>query len=367
MKHHFCTYFDSYYLTRGLALYESLVRNCPDFQLWILCLDDGTWQILSRLGLAKTRLIRLEELERRFPELLAAKANRNRLEYYYTCTPALPAFVLDAAADLDRVTYLDADMWFFADPQGIFDELGSSSISIVPHRYSELAKRLETKSGVFNVSWITFRRDAEAARCLDKWKSQCIEWCYDRAEDGLNADQKYLDAWPSTYSNLFIIEHPGAGCAPWNIANYRITEERGSVRLDGKPLYFYHFHGLTRLSETIYDPVLSHFDTPITSASRHLIYVPYIAALCALQKMLAEADGEHHPLGNIRQQLYSQAGGEKDGKTGFLASLRRGLHISRGVLERKHLFIPSLGRLVEEMEPMLGKSIPGIASISSRR
>lgn len=365
MKHHFCTYFDSYYLTRGLALYESLVRHCPEFQLWILCLDEGASQILSRLKLPHARLIRLEELEARFPELLSAKAGRNRLEYYYTCTPALPAFVLDASAEVDRITYLDADMWFFADPQGIFDELGSSSIGIVPHRYSEKARRLEAKSGVFNVSWITFRRDAEAARCLETWKSQCIEWCYDRPEDGLNADQKYLDAWPSSYSNLHIIEHPGAGCAPWNIANYQVAKNGAAVELDGRPLYFYHFHGLARVSDTIYDPVLSHFDAPVTKQTRDLIYIPYIAALYALQTMLSEADGENHPLGNIRKELYSQPPSETANKP--VAVFRKAAHIARCIVAGRHLFIPSLPRLAKDMEPSLSHTIPGLGATAGRR
>jgi len=60
----FCTYFDSHFLTRGLALYESLVRHCPCFRLFVLCMDDKCYEILSRLNLPLMEPIRLEDFEK---------------------------------------------------------------------------------------------------------------------------------------------------------------------------------------------------------------------------------------------------------------------------------------------------------------
>jgi hypothetical protein len=45
---HYATYFDRHYLTRGLALYRSLVRHSRPFALWVLCLDKETHRTLSR-------------------------------------------------------------------------------------------------------------------------------------------------------------------------------------------------------------------------------------------------------------------------------------------------------------------------------
>ncbi|MGO8085215.1 hypothetical protein [Rhizobium leguminosarum] len=37
-------------------------------------------------------------------------------------------------------------------------------------------------------------------------------------------DQKYLDEWPDLYANCHIIEHPGAGVAPWNYEKLYFTQ-----------------------------------------------------------------------------------------------------------------------------------------------
>src|SRR5437588_11232371 len=133
---YFCTYFDKGFLPRALALRESLARWCPEFQLWALCLDDESCAAVRRLNLPGFEAISLPELERADPDLLHAKQNRSRVEYYYTLSPALPLHVLGAHPEVELLTYLDADLFFYADPQPLFDELEGASVGIIPHRFS---------------------------------------------------------------------------------------------------------------------------------------------------------------------------------------------------------------------------------------
>ncbi len=56
--------------------------------------------------------------------LRAAKQTRNALEYCWTCTPSVALWVLRHRPELESVTYVDADLMFFSDPEPLFDELG---------------------------------------------------------------------------------------------------------------------------------------------------------------------------------------------------------------------------------------------------
>ena len=44
----YCTLFDSFYLTRGLAMYESLKRQTGNFHLYIFAFDDDTYSFLKK-------------------------------------------------------------------------------------------------------------------------------------------------------------------------------------------------------------------------------------------------------------------------------------------------------------------------------
>jgi len=274
----FCTYFDRNYLTRGLALYASLVRHCQrPFSLWILCFDDETYAILTRLNLPGVHLISQQEFEADDAELVRTKATRSRVEYYWTCTPSLPRYILRRHPEVDLITYLDADLYFYGAPQLMYDELGSGSILIIEHRYAPEHAELATTSGIYNVGVMVFRRDARGLACLQWWRERCLEWCYMRAEDGRFGDQKYLDDWPQRFHGVVVLQHPGAGLAPWNLSRYDLRFGRSGATVDGLPLVFYHFHGYKAVSKRIVQ--ISGPSYRISSHQVRWLYQPYIAAL----------------------------------------------------------------------------------------
>ena len=283
--YHFCTYFDQHYLPRGLALYRSLKEHCSDFQLWVLCLDGATYDVLSSLHLPCARLIALGDLEAGDEELLGAKYNRSRVEYYFTCTPSLPLSILHDQPEVKCITYLDADLFFFADPAPIFDEVADHSVAIVAHRFPPNLRHLETH-GIYNVGWLSFRRDQHALACLRWWRDQCIEWCYDRVDNGRFADQEYLDDWPTRFRDVIVLQHKGANLAPWNLANYSVGTHENQIWVDEQPLVFFHFHGLRQVKWKIYDPGLDQYQVKLSHTVRRSIYAPYLQSLLRIRRRL---------------------------------------------------------------------------------
>lgn len=285
---HFCTYFDHRYLPAGLALHASLSRVCPAFTLWVLALDERAAAWLESNAPPTMRVVRLADLEAADRELAAVRSSRTMVEYYFTCSPCLPRYLI-RAHHLDEITYLDADLWFFSSPEPLFDELGADAVAIVPHRFTAEAARTHLRYGRYNVGWLTFRATDEGMACLEWWRARCLEWCFDRVDGDRYADQKYLDRFQSLFAGVHAVPHPGANLAPWNVAGHEIRCENGAMQVDGRPLVFFHYQGLRPVSATHYDTNLAGYGARLTPALREGVFAPYIAELRTCESAASEA------------------------------------------------------------------------------
>lgn len=266
---HYCTLFDSKYLPQGLALYESLKRHSSEpLTLHVLPMDEECLNQLVRDRLSSISVTPLDAFEDWF-DLVAVRKRRTFQEYCWTCASGFAWCV--SCFGIDEVTYLDADTFFFGDPEQVFAEIGYRSIGIIPHRFPPHRKQMEV-NGKFNVSWVTFRGPV-GLECLETWARQCREKCSEKEGCG---DQKYLDEWPEKFgSECAQIQNIGVGAAPWNLSQYNVTEEAGQVYLNGVPLAMYHFHELV--------PGKRLTNYPLRKTDIDLIYEPYLAALKTLQ------------------------------------------------------------------------------------
>ena len=90
---------------------------------------------------------------------------------------------------------MDADLYFYQDPQILIDEIPKNkSVLITQHNYYPKYDQSKT-SGIYCVQFMYFKNDNEGMKVLKWWRDKCIEWCYNRFEDGKFGDQKYLDDW----------------------------------------------------------------------------------------------------------------------------------------------------------------------------
>lgn len=283
---HFCTYFDCNYLPKGLALHASLVRHATPFTLHVLCLDEPTYAALLKIKLPSVRLIKIADLERGHPELLPAKQNRNLVEYYFTCTPCLPLYILATVPGIDMVTYVDSDLYFYSDPAPLYRELGGQSILLIEHRFAANRFVRQALQGIYNVGLLVFRNDSVARECLKVWKAQCVDWCYRRMECFKFADQKYLDDWPRLFSGVVVSAHHGAGLANWNVAGAELSVRKCLVQVDARPLIFYHFSQMRPTGAFSFLP-----DIWPSGILLHSVYAPYLRELSRAIRQAARATG----------------------------------------------------------------------------
>lgn len=234
---HFATLFDIHYLPQGIALHQSLMEQARPFHLWVLCMDQAVEQALRKLALPDVTLLPLNSVETGL--LQAAKADRSVGEYCWTLTPFLPGFVFQQAPHLRRVTYLDADLYFFDSPVVLLNEFERSGkhVLITEHAYApEYASSI--RFGRFCVQFMTFRNTQAARKVMSWWRDRCLEWCYAREEDGKFGDQKYLDDWPARFrEEVHVLEQTHKTLAPWNV-DYTLRRTG-----EAKPVFF-HFHSL---------------------------------------------------------------------------------------------------------------------------
>jgi len=271
------THSDHRYVPKALALHDSLKRHHSSFTLWLVCTSPEAAARALALGDPTLRVIPLADVERAFPELLGAKGNRNAVEYYYTLTPAICRYVLEREG-VEVVTYLDSDILFFSSPERVFDALGPASIGITPHKFSFFVRHAY-RVGDYNVGWITFRNDERGRACLRWWFDRCIEWCYQRYEEGKYADQGYLNWFVELFPGVKVLEDPGFNLAPWNLANYRINDVGGNVTVDGRPLVFFHYADFVQISRWHYSTNTSSAFIWLTPKLRRVLFRPYIEAL----------------------------------------------------------------------------------------
>jgi hypothetical protein len=260
---HFVTLFNSLFLPQGLALHMSMERHARECVLWILCVDDETYDVLGRLDLPNVKRLKLSDLET--SELLDVKPGRTVGEYCWTLTPFAPRFVFEADPTVERVTYIDADLWFRKHPKPIFNEFDASGkqVLITDHAYAPEYDQSAT-SGQFCVQFMTFTRDG-GDTVRKWWEERCIEWCFARFEDGKFGDQKYLDDWPERFGDaVHVLRDKELALAPWNASRFPYGNA-----------VFYHFHGLRLISEKKIE--IGNYSLP--NALRANVYQPYFSDL----------------------------------------------------------------------------------------
>jgi hypothetical protein len=313
-------------------LYNSLKSYCKQFELYVLCLDNITLEyfLVNPDSFPEIKTISIEEIEESDKEFKECKTNRSKIEYYFTLSPCLPLYILKRY-NISHICSLDADIKFFSSPEIVFSLLDKYSILITPHNFSPELKSLELY-GRYNVSFQIFKNDKSGLDCLEKWRTQCIDWCYDRLENGKYADQKYLDAWVVDFNGVSQIDNIGVGVAPWNLNSYSITNREGQIFVNNTKLICYHFHGLRLIDKNLIIHGMDKYGVRISRAISRNIYKPYIDSLLS-NNLFNDSEIERHIISpqTIRETILYQ-------KTWY--------YYKSGILFKKNYFFDLFSRTI---------------------
>lgn len=296
MMEHYATLFDRNFLPQGMALHRSLRQwSSTGFTLWILCLDDESHEFLGKLGFADTRLLRLCDCETR--ELRAARANRSYGEYCWTLASHLFSFVFEQDPLVGRLTYVDADVYFLADPFQLIRELETAGkpVLITEHAYAPAWAHYAHTTGIYCVQFVTFTRHAAALELLRQWQDQASAQCSSDPSQGGFGDQAYLDDWPRKAARLVhVFDHRFRTLAPWNA-------DHAASRENAAPPALFHFHGLRLLGAGWVQWAAGY---PVRDPATREIYLQYEAELEAACAVLNRLAPDYRP----RQSPLSVAG-----------------------------------------------------------
>lgn len=275
---HFVTLFDSGFLPQGLALYASLQNQGEPFILWVVCMDKLVEFAIGKMGNDNLKAIPLHQVEEMFPELLTIKPQRSRGEYCWTLTSFSYAAVMAQRSDIERVTYVDADVFFFGPASRLLSEMDAvnADVLLTEHAYApEYAQ--ESTAGIYCVQFLPIRNNEIGRIIMRWWQERCIEWCFARYENGKFGDQKYLDDWTIRWGkSVAVLKAKHLTLAPWNVDYYAPNSDAMGI---------YHFHGL-RIYASHHVRLWIYYK--ISNSLCERIYGTYVTAL---KRALAKIDG----------------------------------------------------------------------------
>ncbi len=296
MSQVYCTLYNSNYLDKGLVLYDSLCEFAKDFRLYVLCMDDKCYDVLYDLKQEHHIPIRICDFEEGDNELLSAKSNRSAGEYCWTCTPSLIRYVIRHYNE-EICTYIDADMFFYTDPQVLIDEMleAGKSVMLVPHGFTKRNIHLAKKVGTYCVEFNTFLNKTESLEALEYWRNRCLECC-GNLSDGIHwGDQKYLDELKEKFDCVHVCQNKGAGVARWNIDSYRFFD---NSNLEYKIVYsptseiidlvFYHFQSIAYISDMVINTGVEIHKGVTDLQLVDFAYFPYLRAIHEKKEFLSK-------------------------------------------------------------------------------
>jgi len=238
----FCTITTVSHLYKVYALAESLKnQGCP-FLLNVLVIDDN-----QDFEFENCKFFRLSEIgSQQSAAEIITKYSSDKDKLRWSLKPVLMKYLLQHV-EVDRLIYLDNDLFFFSNYEFLFELLNEHRFILTPHYYKNDPNKNQNwleanfRIGLYNAGFVGANKGA--IKTLQWWADCCLYRCEKNSFRGMFDDQKYLDIIPIIEETACIVRHKGCNVAGWNteICKRQIVDYK--VMIDGKhEIIFIHFN-----------------------------------------------------------------------------------------------------------------------------
>jgi lipopolysaccharide biosynthesis glycosyltransferase len=279
------THCDINYLSRALALVQSLRTQGETTTIHILCHDVLSFEKLNQLEVDGVHAISRKEMFDDFPELATAEGTRSPIEYFYLFSPYLLKYLQKRG--YENLVYLDSDLYFFGSLDSVLSLAPHCEIGLVPHRFEAQDAHLN-KYGIYNVGLVYFKNCSSALRTLDWWAKACLVSTKFEVTEKSFGDQKYLEFFKEQDVKIFEFESHGHNAAPWNCHSADFDNSR-KITIKGEKLFYYHFSGL-RIYRFFATLGFTSFRKKPNQLMRQVVYKPYIRDVIFWESVLGNSN-----------------------------------------------------------------------------
>jgi glycosyltransferase involved in cell wall biosynthesis/GT2 family glycosyltransferase len=240
------------YLHFALNLMDSVGRFLPGTRRTIVLCDaaDGLPPMPDGI-----ELLRIDEL---------GIAMLDRMTVQYTIlelNTAIKPFVfahLFGREDAERVVYFDPDIQLYASGELLLRRLDSAEVVLTPHLGAPLddgkhpSDLAILQSGTYNLGFLALRRSEQTRQLVQWWSRKLERDCVVDIPRGLFTDQKWMDLVPGFCADVHVERDAGWNVAYWNLSHRDVQRSaEAGYRVNGRPLFFFHFSGYAPGSGTI--------------------------------------------------------------------------------------------------------------------
>jgi len=282
---HVCTVSDINYLTKGLVLYESLIRHTDDIVLHYLCIDNESYVELKKHECDSLIIYNVDSFTNNDPKLKNLRDN----EYKYFCWSLASYFLSKLLInDIKEVTYIDSDIYLHTSFDMILNEIGDREIGMFRHRQFPLSST--RPEGLYNVGIVHFK-DIDIGKGLcDWWANSVLNKRH--PEYATCGDQKYLEYFTTvcTPEQIYIDKNIGHG-APWHWQTLELLGNN-KIKFEGEEqeLVFTHFSQFVDNGDSYIPSTMHHIYTPLTEYNNN-------------KELKAIYDEYHYELVKIKEKI----------------------------------------------------------------